>query len=316
LRSGIKGILRELDRRGILLSIASTNDEDLAMRILKNEAIADLFLHPQINWNNKVTNLAIIAGRLGIGLDAMGFVDDEPYELAQVRKLIPEVRAYNADAYMDLLQRPEFATKFRTREARRRRTMYIQESLRAHAQRESQLTRNEFLQWCNTQATFRSAREGDLPRILELLHRTHQLNATGRVYSRETIQSFLRHPRYRVFLAHLRDRFVDYGTIGVAICRCGPRKWTIVSFLLSCRVLGRGIGGVFLSWLQEEACRAGIGELEGLFIKRERNHQMYLLYTMSGFRPHRNGNATIQILSRKYSTRVKKPEWLTIQEKV
>ena len=74
-------------------------------------------------------------------------------------------------------------------------------------------------------------------------------------------------------------------------------------------------GNIF-SWLEQQASRAGAKAIEGIFVRRERNHQMYLLYAMSGFRPYRANGSKSVLFARKCEAALKKPEWLTIQEQV
>jgi FkbH-like protein len=315
LRPGIRQILNELDRRGILLSIASANDEDLALARLDRSGIRDLFLHPQINWSNKVNSIRTIAERLNITLATIGFVDDEPYEREQVRHLLPEVRTYDAREYRSLLDRPEFMMRFRTRESRMRRQMYLQEKARAETTGQASRTHRSFLHSCRTEMTLRAATGADLPRILELMHRTHQLNATGIIYTEDEIASFVHDRGHRVFVAELKDRFVDYGRIGVATCRCGPRAWTLLSFFLSCRVMGRGVGNVFLNWIQVQAHRSGAQRLEARYIKRERNRRMAMLFGLAGFEPLKTDADGATLLVKKPVAVLTRPAWLSIRER-
>ena len=163
--------------------------------------------------------------------------------------------------------------------------MYLQELERDQQEKQFEKSRTDFLNYCRTQMIIRSAHQNDIERILELMHRTHQLNATGIIYTPDQITSFFADPNYKLYVAELKDRFVDYGKIGVAICHCQPGKWQLISFFLSCRVLTRGIGNYFISWLQYNAYKKGASHFEGHFIKRERNQRMFLLYTMAGFKP-------------------------------
>jgi FkbH-like protein len=314
LQPRVERILEELDNRGILLSVTSANDADLVVPFLRKKGIYHYFLHPQINWSNKVKNIQVIADKLNIALNSVGFIDDEPYELEQVKQLLPEVRTYQAKEYKDLLRKPEFNPQFITRESRRRRKFYIQEGLRTQAQKGSRKSHKEFIKWCHTQITLRKAKPSDLPRIVELMHRTHQLNATGIIYPPEVMESFLDNPDFRVYVAELKDRFMDYGKIGVAICRCCSKKWSLLSFLLSCRVLSRGISFFFLSWLQSKANYHGASKLEAHYIKRERNYRMSLLYTLSGFKPLKAKRDGSVIFVRNCRKNLRIPNWLTLIE--
>ena len=313
LKPGIKSMLKELDRRGILHSIASANDEDLAISVLNKKGIYDFFLYPQIKWSNKVASIQTISNKLNIGLDAIGFIDDESYEREQVRQILPPVYIYPAKDYKTLPNRPELNPLFRTKESSQRREMYMKESQRVKTQKKSGKSRKEFLRYCQTQMTIREARVEDLPRILELMHRTNQLNATGKIYDQDEVKSFLTNPTHRIYVVELKDRFVDYGKIGVAICACYPEKWQLFSFLLSCRVLTRGIGYLFLSWLQHQAYSCGASEIDGNFIKRERNNRMQMLYTLSGFRPKRQMEDGSVLFVKTCRDHLPKPDWLTIK---
>jgi len=315
LRPGIKNILKQLDRRGILLSIASANDREDAQRMLGKRGVADVFLHPQIGWANKVASLQAIAKMLNLGLDTIGYIDNEPFEREQVQRMLPQVRTYRAEDYRDLPQRPEFRLRFKTKEGRRRRETYVQESVRRQMKQRLGMSQREFLDWCKTEVTFRKAESRDRERILELLHRTHQLNATGKIYRESQVRRFLERTDHRVYVAELKDRFVDYGTIGVAICACSGETWRLVSFILSCRVLGRGVGSVFLAWLQRQARIEGAETMEGAYVPQPRNHRMYVLYAMSGFKPARqNGDGSV-IFSRTCRATYSRPEWMMVRER-
>jgi methoxymalonate biosynthesis protein len=80
LRPGVRGVIAELDRRGVLQSVASRNDPDLALPLLRRKGLAGYFVQPQIGWDSKVRSLNAVSEALGVSLDAMARVDDEPFE--------------------------------------------------------------------------------------------------------------------------------------------------------------------------------------------------------------------------------------------
>jgi FkbH-like protein len=312
LRPGVRGVLSELNERGILLSIASTNDSSAALTLLARKGILNHFLHPQIGWMNKICSIRVIADRLGLPLDALAFIDDEPFEREQVRRMLPSVRTYAAEQCRSLLGLPEFRPAIVTEETRTRRVKYVQALARERAGDESGMTHGEFLAFCDTRLTLRSATPDDVPRVLELMRRTHQLNSTGVVLRPAEIEERLGHPSYRIYVAELRDRFVDYGRIGVAVCHQGPDVWELESFLLSCRVLSRGIAGCFLSWLQHEAVRDGAREFHGRYRPSKRNHRMEQLYRLAGFKPSGVPRDGTILYSRPPEARLPTPAWLTV----
>lgn len=314
LKPDICSILEEMDRRGILLSIASANDKDLAISVLEQKRIAHYFLHPQITWSNKVNSIQTISKKLNIRLDSLGFVDDEPFEIEQVKQLLPSVKTYPAYTYKTLPDKPELNPNFKTEESMQRRKMYLQEATRTEAQQNFGKSRRDFLKACQTQMSIRTAEERDLDRIMELMHRTHQLNATGEVFDEHKIKFFLDSEDHRMFVVELKDKYVDYGKIGVAICVSNASSWRLISLLLSCRVLTRGVGTFFLAWLQYQAYTNGAYKFEGNFKKCERNHRMRMLYTLSGFRPlPQDGDGSI-VFTKKCVGFLNKPDWFTLRE--
>jgi len=314
LRPGVRLVLDELDRRGILLSIASANDPDMALATLRRKGLAGYFLHQQVGWNSKVRSIQEIADRLGIGLDTIGFIDDEPFEREQVRHLLPGVRTYPAKASRLLLELPEFKPLILTSESRGRRHKYLQAVEREAAAESSRMSRQEFLDYCRTTLTLRVAVPEDLTRILELMHRTHKLNSTGVVYDEDEVAEWLSEGTRRVHVAQLADRFVDYGRIGVAVS-CGESdSWELTDFLMSCRVLARGITGYFLAWLVGEACSAGARRISCHYRPSGRNHRLDTLYKLAGFKLKEQYSDGSVLYEKRTQEAPPPPSWLTVEE--
>ena len=311
LKPGLTSILQTLDSRGILMSVASANDAESAMAELSKQDISRYFLLPQINWNNKIRSITTIARRLDLSLNTIGFIDDEPFELAQVRQLLPEVRTYSADEYLRLPELPEFNPQFITDESRRRREMYFHIEQRKEIEQHCGRNRAEFLKWTDTRLLFRMAREDDFSRIMELMNRTSQLNATGRSYPAESVRQFLSDRAFRVYIALLKDRFVDYGKIGVAICQHHEDRWRVLTFLVSCRVLGRGISAAFLNLVRREAHKEGAGIFEACYREQQRNRRMLMVYSLCGLR-HSGNEDDLSIYSGPSYRECGAPKWLTI----
>lgn len=314
LRPGVRLVLDELDRRGILLSIASANDPDMALATLRRKGLAGYFLHQQVGWNSKVRSIQEIADRLGIGLDTIGFIDDEPFEREQVRHLLPGVRTYPAKASRLLLELPEFKPLILTSESRGRRHKYLQAVEREAAAESSRMSRQEFLDYCRTTLTLRVAVPEDLTRILELMHRTHKLNSTGVAYDEDEVAEWLSEGTRRVHVAQLADRFVDYGRIGVAVS-CGESdSWELTDFLMSCRVLARGITGYFLAWLVGEACSAGARRISCHYRPSGRNHRLDTLYKLAGFKLKEQYSDGSVLYEKRTQEAPPPPSWLTVEE--
>jgi FkbH-like protein len=282
LRPGIREVLEEIKSRGIVQSIASKN-ESVALDFLEKFGLGEYFVYPQVNWEPKEENIRRIAGKLNVGLDSIAFVDDNPFERESVKAVLPEVRTYNAADYQKLPALPEMQLKYDTREARARGQMYVEESQRQEIEKEFEGRKEEFLKSLGMVAYPRLATRDDLKRIAELVTRTNQFNSTGIRYSDNEIEAFLNSGEYDFHIISLVDKFGDYGRCGVALIRKEEDAWNIEILLVSCRVAGRGLGTAILSYLSDEANKAGCRYIRAKYIKTDRNRQIGLLYKILGF---------------------------------
>ncbi|MFC8274219.1 HAD-IIIC family phosphatase [Streptomyces sp. NPDC057271] len=283
LRPGIREAIEELDRRGILQSIASRNDHEAAAAELERHGLLDHFLYPQIGWHAKSASVRAIASSLNLGLDAFAFVDDDSFERAEVAHEIPEVLCVDAADAADLPARAEFTPRFVTDDSARRRAMYRADQVRAEVEREHTGPQEDFLATLGMTFTIARAAEEDLQRAEELTLRTNQLNTTGYTYSYEELDAFRRSPDHELLVARLEDRHGPYGTIGLVLLERGRDAWRIKLLLMSCRVMSRGVGGVLITYLRRRAKEAG-ARLLAEFLPNGRNRMMFVTYKFSGFR--------------------------------
>ncbi|MBQ7569245.1 HAD-IIIC family phosphatase [bacterium] len=283
LRPGVAEVLAELDRRGILLSIASRNDPSDAQRELQRLGIWHYFLLPQINWGNKSESLAAIAKGLNLALDSFAFIDDQPYERAEVTHTHPQVLCLDADSFATLPEQPEFNPEFVTSESAQRRQLYQLDLQRQGAEEDFSGPREDFLRSLNMEFTIHPANREDLQRAFELTVRTHQLNTTGKTYSYEELEAICQSPNYLLLMAELSDRFGPYGKIGLALVELCPEYWHIRLLLMSCRVVGRGVGTILLHRLLEAAFRKGL-PVRADFKENGRNAMMLTTYRFAKFR--------------------------------
>jgi FkbH-like protein len=278
-RPDARRAIEELDHRGILHSIASRGDEKLALEALHKTGLRDFFLVPQINWEPKPKNIIAISEALRLALDSLVFVDDEQFEREQVSYMLPEVMTIAADQAPKLSEHPFFRVEKVTPEALLRRDFYIAEQRRQNAQLDFP-NREAFLKSCGMRLILRRMAAGDLPRVLELITRTHQLNTVGRLLTEEE----LRDKRFCVEVAELTDRFGGYGTVGAAVVENTASSWKLHLLAVTCRVLGRGIERAILATLLAEAGRGGLSQAEALYRDTGKNRAMLALYQMMGFR--------------------------------
>lgn len=283
LRDEVMEVIKTLDARGILHSIASKNDPEKALSKLKDLAIDHYFLYPQVSWNSKVGSIEAVAKSINIGLDAIAFIDDQPYELEEVKFSLPQVSCINAVEIGSLLEMPELNPRFITDDSRKRREMYLSDIVRNTAEEEYVGPKEEFLATLDMVCTIMPAQEEDLKRAEELTVRTNQLNTTGYTYSYEELDQFRRSDQHLLFVASLEDKFGTYGKIGLALVERLPEIWTIKLLLMSCRVMSRGIGNILLIYIMRLAGKHH-ARLHSEFVSNERNRMMYVAYKFAGFK--------------------------------
>lgn len=277
-----RDVIAALDSRGILQSISSKNDHDLAWERLDKLGLTEYFLHPQINWGRKSDSVTEIAERLNIAIGTVAFIDDQPAERAEVQFHAPEVRCYTAEQLTELLDLPEFSPTVVTVDARRRREMY-QAGLRREAEKESfNGPDEEFLRSLDLVMAVKRADGEDLSRVEELTLRTSQMNATGVHYSDETLRGLLTDPQHEVLTVSLTDRFGPHGAVGVILLEYGEAFWRLKLLATSCRVVTFGAGAVLLNWLVDQAARNDVHVLAD-FRRTDRNRMMDIAYRFAGF---------------------------------
>jgi len=282
LRDGVREIIHALDARGILHSIASRNHAESALARLRELGLEEYFLYPQINWGSKAASVRTIAESLNIGLDSICFIDDQPFELAEVQAALPQVLCLDHTQLLHLPLMPELTPETITAEAGMRRKMYLGEMRRKQIEEAFTGPQEEFLATLNMVFTIAPARAEDLARAEELTNRTNQLNTTGRTFSREELEELRCSDRHLLLMSELTDKFGSYGKIGLALVECDPEVWTIKLLLMSCRVMHRGVGTIMLNHILRKARESGV-RLVSEFVSNDRNRMMYVTYKFAGF---------------------------------
>lgn len=282
LRDGVRETILELDRRGILQSIASRNIHDDALRRLEELGLAEYFLYPQINFGTKSQSVEKIAKLLNIGLDTFAFVDDQPFELDEVAQGVSGVRCYPAEAVATLPGLPEFMPRFVTADSAMRRKLYQADLQRNTAEESFTGPKESFLESLGMRFTLGPVEDGDLERAVDLTERTNQLNATGLTFSHDELAALRFSDRHMLTISSLEDKYGTYGRIGLSLVEKGDEAWRIKLLLMSCRVMSRGVGSVQLNYIIREAQTAG-KRLLADFVETPRNRMMYVAYKFAGF---------------------------------
>ncbi|WP_326686088.1 MULTISPECIES: HAD-IIIC family phosphatase [unclassified Streptomyces] len=278
----IAAVVKGLDSRGILQSVASKNEYEPVWAHLESLGLAEYFVVPQIGWGAKSEAVRRIAEQLNFSPDTLAFIDDQPAERAEVSFHLPEVRCYPAEHAPTLLELQEFSPRTITVDSRRRREMY-QANIERETRREAYPGPDEqFLRTLGLRLRLRRADDAELSRVEELTLRTSQMNATGVHYSDADLRDLCADPAHEVLVATLTDRFGPHGAIGVLLLNTDPRRWHVKLLATSCRVVSFGVGAAILNWLTTEAFRAGV-HLVADFRATSRNRMMDIAYRFAGF---------------------------------
>jgi FkbH-like protein len=279
----------------------------------------------RINWQDKVTNLRSIAQELNIGLDSLVFIDDNPAERALVRAQLPEVVTVELPRdpalYRSvLLALTDFDSLTLTEEDRLRGRLYAQRRERAQweATHASALgTLGEYLEELDMRVGVERADNFAIPRIAQLIGKTNQFNLTTRRYSEPTVRALAASTDAAVYGVRVRDRFGDHGLVGVAIIVKEASVWKIDTFLLSCRVLGRGVETALLSVLTATARAEGADAIRGMYIPTAKNAPASDFYAQHGFSRVAESSDETSDGSQEWElnvlvSEVAAPAWLTI----
>ncbi len=311
LKPGIRKVIETLDSRGILHSVASRNDFDTAMGKLKDFELADFFLFPEISWNAKSVSVGRIRENLNIGMDTILFIDDSPFEREEVRHVHPEIWCMDAVKYRVLPRMPRLNPRFITVDSKRRRLMYTQDIKRKKDEESFEGPRKDFLASLDIELSIAEGGEDDLQRAEELTVRTNQLNTTGLTFSYDELKDFIHSPMHRLYICTMKDRYGFYGKIGLALVRITRNFWHLKLFLMSCRVLSYGVGTVVLSYIMQEAKKAG-KRLRADFKKTGRNEQMYITLKFANFHEIESGKKGMIILENDLSFIQKIPAYINL----
>ena len=271
--------LLELQRQGILLAIASKNNEGEVLAVLREHPhmlIREQHLAAwRINWEDKATSIRSIAEELNIGLDHMLLIDDSPHERAWVHDQIPQLLVPEVPAepslYADWLGSLPSLLVLRQTAEDSRRTQHYQETRDREAYRSSAGTVEDFLRGLDLRVRIDQVNDETMGRVVQLLAKTNQFNLTTRRHDEATVRRQVAAQAWRVYTMHVADRFGDFGLTGLAIAACEPEVWHLDSFLLSCRVIGKSVETALLAHIAADARAHGATGLSAEFIDSGRN---------------------------------------------
>jgi len=267
----------ELAGKGFLLCLCSKNDESDVLNVFEQRRDMvlkrDHLVSWRINWKPKSENIKSLAQELNLGLDSFIFLDDNPIECAEVQAGCPEVLTLRLPIEGDIARFLDHVWPFDclnvTFEDQQRTTMYKQEIERSRFQKQA-LTIEEFLAGLDLRVKISEFALPQLSRVAQLTQRTNQFNFTTIRRTDAEIQR-LSKSRLECRMVEVSDRFGDYGLVGVMIFAVEGNALEIDTFLLSCRVLGRGVEHRMLNHLGEIARQRQLSLVNTTLIPTRKN---------------------------------------------
>lgn len=281
-----------LKNQGFLLVILSKNEPD-AWDVFEAHPGTALrkkdFVATRINWAPKPDNIREIAEELNLGLDAFVFIDDSPQERAAMRLQLPQVVV--PEMPEDVARRPgwlrglsELRIGRLTAEDTRRSDMYIADKDRTSLKNTAE-SYETYLASLEQRLIVRNVDEKHVPRVAQMHMRTNQFNLTTVRHDDRAILDRISNRQFIVLAGEVSDKFGDQGLVIVAVVECRGVEAEIDSFLMSCRVAGRGVEYAFLSAILARLEKRGVQTVFGTYIPTPRNNMVSGFYKNAGFSP-------------------------------
>ena len=282
---------KALSQRGVLLAVCSKNEvgnarepfDKIPEMALKWEDFSSF----AANWENKADNLRAMASELDLGLDSFVFVDDNPAERALVRRFLPQVAVPDLPAdpaeYIQALARHRYFEPVALTDEDRKRSEYYRQNRQRRQLASAHTDITAFLQSLDMQARVEPIGGANLERSTQLVNKSNQFNLTTRRYTVAEIQERTESKNWITLTISLRDKLGDNGLISVLLAEQRGRDLMIDTWVMSCRVLQRGVEILALERLIQAAQELGCTRLVGSYIPTAKNHMVSGHYASLGF---------------------------------
>ena len=308
--------LKQHKKLGVLLSVNSKNNEETALSgleradsVLKRED----FVVFRANWEPKSHNLYATAEELKLLPESFVFVDDNPAEREIVRQEVPGAAVpeiTKVEEYIRVLDRSGFfeVTNF-SEDDLKRNEMYLANEQRNRMQKNF-VDYGDYLRSLEMKARIGAFDPAYFSRIAQLTNKSNQFNLTTHRYSQSEIEQIAADPQYLTLCGRLEDKFGDNGVVSIVIGRKEKDVLHIELWLMSCRVLKRGMEYAMMDTLVKQCRDYGIRQIYGYFYPTAKNAMVKDFYALQGFEKleeDADGNA-------KWSFRI--PEQYTLKNQV
>lgn len=285
----IQEFIKAQKETGTILVVNSKND-------VSNVELA--FAHPDMrlkledfslvnaNWKNKAENILDIAEKLNLGLESFVFVDDNPVERASVKEQLQTVEVPELgepEGYIKILNGAGYFEVTHLSEEDRKRTQMYQAAGKYNLEKEKYLDYNEFLKHLKMEGVIRNICEETVQRAVQLTNKSNQFNLTTKRFTEDDIRKRMKDENYICLYGRLKDKFADNGIVSILIARKEKETAHIELFLMSCRVLKRGMEDVMIDELFRRLETTECETVIGYYYQTKKNAMVENLYEDMGF---------------------------------
>lgn len=283
---------KQLKERGVILAICSKNSEDIAREPFEKHPDMKLRLEDisvfVANWENKADNVMHIQSILNIGFDSMVFLDDNPFERNLVRTAIPQITVPElpedpAD-YLPYLRTLNLFETASFSENDTERTKQYQEEEKRVTMQKSFTSEDEFLQSLNMISLVSPFNKFNTPRVAQLSQRSNQFNLRTERYTEKDVVRIGNSSNYHTLTFDLKDKYGVYGLISTIVLCKQEDIFFIENWIMSCRVLKRGMEHFVLNTIIDSAIQNGCSKIQGEYIPTAKNGMVKDHYANLGFK--------------------------------
>ena len=310
--------LKELQKRGIILAVCSKNEEVVAKEPFLHHP--EMVLHMEdiamfvANWEDKASNIKKIQDTLNIGMDSIVFFDDNPFERNLVKSMIPDITVpdlpEDPSQYLEYVKLLNLFETAAYSETDKNRTKQYQEEIgRVNLQKQFS-SYSEYLESLEMVAEAKPFDKFHFSRIAQLTQRSNQFNLRTIRYTEQEIEQLAKEKEHLTLYFTLKDKFGDYGLISVVVLDKQPENTLFISeWLMSCRVLKRGMEEFILDEIIRTAEENGFKKVIGEYIRTPKNNMVSELYKKMGFHEVEKDRYEVNVTEyEKHKTSIQKQE--------
>lgn len=316
-----------LQKSGIILAICSKNNIQDVFEVFEKRKDMILkkndFTVIKANWKNKADNILEISKELNIGLDSIVFVDDSKFEIGLIKKFLPEVKTIHLPIETSeqnksvLINSCYFKTINLTKEDKQRSSMYKAELKRKNLKKKT-ISLDTYLKSLGLEIIVRNPKLKDLNRVEQMTQRTNQFNLTTKRLNLNDIQKLSKNKNDYIYILDAKDKFGDYGTCGLSIVNVQNKNAYLEVFLMSCRIIGRGIENTFLSEVMSSVMKneKKLKSFIGKYIPTKKNAQVKDFYINNNFSKNtKKGKILEYVIDSKRILKLKKNSHIKVERK-